>query len=395
MMQKLTGAGFIAPTEPAAELPTFAGAPQAVVTSSMPSVTVPGHAALTADQLKSIFPMGAPESYQEGQPAPVPEQLRAFMEQFMSGPAPAVTQVLTPAEVPPADRGSYAVIEESPVASDPVPDTFVAAAPVPEPAMELPPSGKSVLLVVTSAAKMGDHDTGLWSEECAGPYYFFKDRGCSVTVCSIDGGDVPIDAASLGESFKTANDSRMEAEGWAPLKGTAKLADQDVTSFDILFFAGGHGTCVDFHTEAVGRTIGSAASAGKVVAAVCHGPMALVHAEVAGKPLVQGKQVACFTNTEEEMVALTGKVPFLLEDKMKELGATVLPAEPWNDQAVRDGNLVTGQNPQSSISVAKLALQAASEAPAAPTAAASKKAKKSKKGVAKKIKGKGKRGICC
>lgn len=211
---------------------------------------------------------------------------------------------------------------------------------------------RKVLIVATSATKMGDHDTGLWSEEATGPYYVFQDAGCAVTLCSIAGGDVTIDAGSLSEGMITANDKRMQAEGSGPLKGTPKLADQDATAFDIVFFAGGHGTCVDFPTDDVGAFVDKASEAGKVVAAVCHGPMAFAKAKV-----VNGKKVACFSDKEEEMVGLTAKVPFSLEGKMKELGATVELGDPWSEKAVRDGNLVTGQNPQSSVAVAKLSLQ--------------------------------------
>jgi len=218
---------------------------------------------------------------------------------------------------------------------------------------------KKVLLVATSAAKMGEHDTGAWAEEVCGPYYVFKDAGCAVTVCSVGGGDIPIDAGSLSDTFKTDAVKRMEGEDNAAIKGTAKLADQDVKAFDIVFFAGGHGTCVDFPTDDVGTVAGNAVAAGKIVGAVCHGPMALVNAKANGESVVKGKKVACFTNKEEgpDGVGLHEKVPFSLEDKMKELGATVETADPWADKSVRDGNLVTGQNPQSSVSCAKLCLQ--------------------------------------
>eukprot|EP00928_Gymnodinium_smaydae_P046374 TRINITY_DN30892_c0_g1_i1.p2 TRINITY_DN30892_c0_g1~~TRINITY_DN30892_c0_g1_i1.p2 ORF type:complete len:298 (+),score=101.42 TRINITY_DN30892_c0_g1_i1:69-896(+) len=221
------------------------------------------------------------------------------------------------------------------------------------------PAKKKALIVVTSAAKMGEHDTGLWSEECCGPYFVFKDAGFEVTVCSISGGDVPVDQGSLSGDFKTENDTRMEKEEEnKPLKGTPKLADQDVKAYDVVFFSGGHGTCVDFPTEDVGKAVGSALDAGKVVAAVCHGPMALVKATLAsGDAVVKGKKVACFTDEEEGMVGLTEKVPFLLAGKLKELGAELEKGDPWSDKAVRDGNLVTGQNPQSSVSCAKLCLQ--------------------------------------
>jgi len=217
---------------------------------------------------------------------------------------------------------------------------------------------KKVLIVSTSASKMGEHDTGAWSEEICGPYYVFADNGCEVTVCSVSGGDIPIDAGSLSDQFKTDNDKKMIDSGSGPLKGTKALADFDVTTFDIVFFAGGHGTCVDFPTDAVGEAAAKTFSAGKVVAAVCHGPMCFVNAKVGGEPLVKGKKMACFTDVEEGQVGLTEKVPFLLESKMKELGATVETADPWGDKVVQDGKLVTGQNPQSSVSCAKLALAA-------------------------------------
>jgi len=216
-----------------------------------------------------------------------------------------------------------------------------------------------VLIVSTSAAKMGEHETGAWSEEICGPYYVFADKGCNVTVCSVAGGDIPIDAGSLDDKFKTENDKKMIQAGSGPLKGTKALKDLDVTDYDIIFFAGGHGTCVDFPTDEVGASVSKAFNAGKVVAAVCHGPMALVNAKGAdSEALVKGKKVACFTDVEEGQVGLTDKVPFLLEAKMKELGATVEAADPWSDKVVMDGKLITGQNPQSSVSCAQLALTA-------------------------------------
>jgi putative intracellular protease/amidase len=221
-------------------------------------------------------------------------------------------------------------------------------------------SSLKVLIVATSAAKMGDHDTGAWSEEICGPYYVFKDAGCDVIVCSINGGDIPIDAGSLSDQFKTENDKKMIEEGSFPLKDTKKLADMDYAKYDIIFFAGGHGTCVDFPTDAVGEAVSQTLTAGKVVGAVCHGPMALINAKTSdGEPVVKGKKVACFTDVEENQVGLSEKVPFLLEAKLKELGATVEIADPWSDNAVQDGKLVTGQNPQSSVSCAKLSLAAA------------------------------------
>merc|ERR1719263_892813 len=116
----------------------------------------------------------------------------------------------------------------------------------------------------------------------------------------------------------------MEKEDNVIFKNTTKLADMDVTCFDIVFFSGGHGTCVDFPTDEVGAAVSKALAAGKVVGAVCHGPMALVNAKTAeGEPIVKGLKVACFTDMEEDLVGLTAKVPFSLEARMKELGAEV------------------------------------------------------------------------
>merc|ERR1712048_670380 len=202
-------------------------------------------------------------------------------------------------------------------------------------------------------------ETGAWSEEITGPYYAFQDAGYEVTVCSILGGDVPIDKGSLTDEYKTDNDKRMAEEDSAPLKGTKALKDVDISSYYIIFFAGGHGTCIDFPTDEVGEVVSKQLAAGKVVGAVCHGPMALVNAKGPdGTPVVKGKKVACFTDKEEAIMNMENKVPFLLETKLKDLGAVVQVADPWSNNAVKDGRLVTGQNPQSSVSCAKLALAA-------------------------------------
>jgi len=166
---------------------------------------------------------------------------------------------------------------------------------------------------------------------------------------------VPIDTGSVSADFITENDKRMHAENSVILKDTQKLADLKTGDYDAIFFAGGHGTCVDFPTDFVGDTISQAWAAGKVVAAVCHGPNAFLKAKAEdGSPLVKGRNIAVFTDKEEEMVGLTGKVPFLLETELVKLGGKLVAGEPWSDNAVADGRLVTGQNPQSSVSVAKL-----------------------------------------
>lgn len=217
---------------------------------------------------------------------------------------------------------------------------------------------KTVAIIATSASKMGDHTTGAWSEEVTGPFYVFKDAGCKVSIVSVSGGKIPVDAGSLSDQFKTDNDKRFENTGDIKLlDSTASLKTLDLHSTDCIFLAGGHGTCVDF-PEGLADVVTEAYKMGKTVGAVCHGPMGLVNAKDGGKPLVEGKKVACFSDVEEGQVGLTEKVPFLLEKKMKELGCQYIGGDPWSETAVRDGSLVTGQNPQSSVKCAKLCLEA-------------------------------------
>jgi len=225
------------------------------------------------------------------------------------------------------------------------------------------PGNKTVAIVATSTENLmlvsgKTHTTGAWSEEITGPFYTFKDAGHDVTIYSVAGGKVPIDAGSLSEQFKTENDKRFESSGDVNLLDSTKpLSEINLASVDIVFFAGGHGTCGDF-PDACAELVTDAYAQGKVVAAVCHGPTALYKATDNGAPLVQGKQVAGFSDKEEEMVSLLGQLADgTPEEKMKKLGATYVAGDPWSETAVRDGRLVTGQNPQSSVKTAKLCLE--------------------------------------
>lgn len=222
---------------------------------------------------------------------------------------------------------------------------------------------KTVAIVATSCEQLqltsGDmHTTGAWSEEITGPYYVFKDAGYDVTIYSVTGGKVPIDAGSLSGDFKTENDKRFENSGDVQLlAGTASIKQLSLDSIDILYLAGGHGTCGDF-PSACAQLVTDAYAQGKVVGAVCHGPTALYNAKDGEAPLVKGKKVCGFSDKEEEMVGLLGKLADgTPESKMKSLGATYVLGDPWSETAVRDGRLITGQNPQSSVKAAKLCLE--------------------------------------
>lgn len=224
---------------------------------------------------------------------------------------------------------------------------------------EVPQRPPRVIIICTSADNMDGTPTGAWSEEITGPFYQFMDAGCETFIVSVMGGKVPIDEGSLSEQFFTENDKRFQEEnGLQLLENTASINDIVLDDIDCIFMAGGHGTCVDF-PNGLAQLVTDASAMGKVVGAVCHGVTGLVGAITPeGLPLLQGRQVTGFSNEEEVAVNLHEKVPFLCQNQMQELGAQYVCGEPWSEFAVRDGSLVTGQNPQSSVQAARLCLEA-------------------------------------
>ncbi len=211
---------------------------------------------------------------------------------------------------------------------------------------------KSILMVVTSHPAIdSDHPTGLWFEEFSVPYTLFREQGYELTVASPLGGATPIDQRSLEDYQNTAENEAAKTA----LKDTQRLsAAISADDFCAIFFPGGHGTMFDLpENQEVQRLVCELHQAGKVVAAVCHGPACLVGARLpGGAPLVQGRRLTSFTDNEERAVELDQLMPFLLESRLTELGAEFQAAENWQDHVVVDGNLVTGQNPQSSASCA-------------------------------------------
>ncbi|MFA7387102.1 MAG: type 1 glutamine amidotransferase domain-containing protein [Thiohalobacteraceae bacterium] len=211
---------------------------------------------------------------------------------------------------------------------------------------------ESILMIVTSHDRIdADHATGLWFEEFAIPYGKFRDAGYTVVVASPRGGDTPIDARSLENYQPTAASETAKAA----LRGTRKLdATISAQGFAAVFFPGGHGTMFDLpDNPQVQRLVREFAEADKVIASVCHGPACLVGVMLKdGTAFVKGRKVTAFTDSEERAVQLDEAMPFLLESRLREQGATFVPAVDWADNVVVDGKLVTGQNPQSSASAA-------------------------------------------
>ncbi len=218
---------------------------------------------------------------------------------------------------------------------------------------------KKVLFVLTSHNQLGNtgEKTGFWIEEFAAPYYLLKDKGVEITLVSPKGGQPPIDPKSELPDFETPATVRFykDKETQEVLSKTLKLAAVDQANYDAVFYPGGHGLLWDL-VEDVSSTslIESFIQNDKPVAVVCHAPAVLKNTKNAdGTPLVSGKKVTGFSNTEEEAVQLTDVVPFLVEDMLQTNGGIFSKGEDWAPYAVEDGLLITGQNPASSELVAE------------------------------------------
>ena len=214
---------------------------------------------------------------------------------------------------------------------------------------------KRALIVLTSHGDLGGlRPTGFYVSEAAHPWKVFTDAGYQVDVASVAGGDPPQDGFKAGDPIQAAFVEQVD------LDQTTAVADVDPGDYDVVFYAGGHGTMWDFPDDPDVARIGRAVyEGGGVVAAVCHGPAALVNLTLSdGSHLVAGKQLTSFTNAEEEAAGATDAVPFLLADKLAERGAQRTEAAKWRPHVVTDGRLVTGQNPASATATAEAAVKA-------------------------------------
>jgi putative intracellular protease/amidase len=220
-----------------------------------------------------------------------------------------------------------------------------------------------VLIVLTSHDQLGNtgRKTGFWLEELAAPYYVFKDAGAEITLASPKGGQPPLDPKSNEPSFQTDQTRRFEADTDAnkQLAQTVRLDSVRQEDFDTVFYPGGHGPLWDIAEDQNSiRLIEAFLAADKPVALVCDAPGALRHVMTPdGRPLVEGKRVTGFTNSEEDGVGLTDVVPFLVEDELKAKGGKFEKGEDWGAFVVTDGLLTTGQNPASSSAAAKRLLE--------------------------------------
>ena len=224
-----------------------------------------------------------------------------------------------------------------------------------------------VLFVTTNCDTLAPgHPTGTWLEEFATPYTMFIQSDVSARVVSPQGGATPIDPKTAPKE----KDREKWSDALQALTLTGKLSEVNAEEFDAIFLPGGHGPMIDLaHDQDLARLVETFDREGKIIAAVCHGPAGLLEARSrSGEPLVKGRRVTGFTNFEERLVMLHGVVPFLLEDALKERGGEFEHALlPMTSHVVRDGNLITGQNPASSEKIGQEILAALRE-PAGVTA---------------------------
>ncbi|MGL5048665.1 MAG: type 1 glutamine amidotransferase domain-containing protein [Shewanella sp.] len=217
----------------------------------------------------------------------------------------------------------------------------------------------NILIVLTSHDKLGDTGlkTGFWLEEFASPFYEFKDKGFNITLASPLGGQPPLDPKSDEPDFQTEATVRFskDAEAQALLANTTRLSEINAADYDAVFYPGGHGPLWDLaedkHSIAL---IEQFYQANKPLGLVCHAPATLLHPKTSdNKPLVSGKRVTSFSNSEEEAVQLTHVVPFLVEDMLQKNGGNYVKGDDWTSFVVADAHLITGQNPASSAAVAQ------------------------------------------
>ncbi|MGU8077142.1 type 1 glutamine amidotransferase domain-containing protein [Burkholderia pyrrocinia] len=220
-----------------------------------------------------------------------------------------------------------------------------------------------VLIVVTSHAdtRPVSEGTGLWLGELVEPYWIFTDAGMTVDIASIRGGRPPVDSRSespdkpSGAARRFANDPQAQRK----FANTLPIAQVKSSDYDVIFLAGGHGTLWDFTDNPDLSRVGSEMfRQGKIVAAVCHGPAGLLGmTDRAGKPLLQGRRATGFTNEEEHGNPLESVIPYRLEIRMRAAGARFEKRGRYEPYVVRNGQLITGQNPQSAELTARAVVE--------------------------------------
>ncbi|WP_233836725.1 type 1 glutamine amidotransferase domain-containing protein [Paraburkholderia sp. ZP32-5] len=227
----------------------------------------------------------------------------------------------------------------------------------------------SVLMILTGATSWTQKDgmrrpSGFWAEEFATPHEVLSAAGVTITIATPGGKPATVDQVSLSAQANQGDVAKTEAlsayldKHEDVLKSPLRIEDLDVSEFDVVFVPGGHGPMQDLAVdEAVGNALSTAlADRDMIVAAVCHGQASFLSAGDATSWAFKGRRMTAFTNVEETQVGLAANAPWLLEDRLRDAGASFDAGAPWSSHVVIDGNLVTGQNPQSAAATAKAVL---------------------------------------
>ena len=221
---------------------------------------------------------------------------------------------------------------------------------------------KKILMVVTSHDSLGNTDkkTGIWLSEFTEPYFALIENDIDVVVASINGGVAPIDPNSLHKEALDESTDKYFSSKKKVLDYTIPIKDINFNEFDGIFYPGGHGPMWDLaFDETNAELVSNFYNNGKIVAAVCHGPAALLKGKtLSGKSILNGKKITGFSNEEEKTVGLDKVVPFLLEDKLQSLSG-FYEKNPilFAPYIVQDGLLLTGENPASALPLVKKVLE--------------------------------------
>lgn len=216
---------------------------------------------------------------------------------------------------------------------------------------------EKILFVVTSHSELGDtgRKTGYWLSEVTHPWSVLG-KEFDIEVVTPHGGRPPVDGFDLSDEI---NRSFWDDPNWQDIMSATKTPDQvNPEEYRAVFYAGGHGAMWDFpDNERLAQIASRIYQNGGYVAAVCHGPAGLLNIKLDdGKNLIDGKHLDSFTNEEEQLNGTFDVVPFHLQSQLEDRGAVYDTMKPWSDHVVVDGRLVTGQNPQSALSLGKTLL---------------------------------------
>jgi putative intracellular protease/amidase len=231
---------------------------------------------------------------------------------------------------------------------------------------------KQILLIVAnpSTSTTLGIPVGFWAAELIHPYDAFIKAGCLVTIASPKGGKVefdslsdPRDASGYSKDDVLSLQYINQPDFMPLLEKTPAIADLDMPNFDAIVVCGGQSPMFTFRQDqGLVQLFTNFYETGKPTAALCHGTCLLLEIKLSnGEYLIQDKSITGFANSEEDYAdQVVGQkvMPFRIEDEAKKLGANFVTEAPFSPHALRDGNLITGQQQNSGLETAKLDLEA-------------------------------------